>query len=68
MTIDTTDKLYQYISKEHMEKMTEKTISNEDWELFVHNVQDTFADEVSELARDFWTTYCPKDFESEEEE
>ena len=47
-------KLYQYINKEHMEKMTEETISDEDWELFVHNVQDTFADEVSELARSFW--------------
>ena len=47
-------KLYQYINKEHMEKMTEETISDEDWELFVHNVQDTFAEEVSELARSFW--------------
>ena len=50
--------LWQYIDKEHMKMNTGETIKDEEWELFVDRLQDKFADEVSELARDFWTTNC----------
>tara|TARA_R100000406_G_scaffold23452_3_gene14913 strand:+ start:2193 stop:2393 length:201 start_codon:yes stop_codon:yes gene_type:complete len=49
-----TGTLWQYIKKEHMEMNTNETITDEQWELFIHGVQDSFADEVSRLASDFW--------------
>tara|TARA_B100002019_G_C21271613_1_gene602679 strand:- start:188 stop:388 length:201 start_codon:yes stop_codon:yes gene_type:complete len=46
--------LWQYIEKEHMEMNTDETITDEQWELFIHRIQDSFADEVSRLATEFW--------------
>ena len=52
-------KLWQIIEKEHMEKMTGKSITDEEWELFVKRLQPAFADEVSELALEMWAEYDP---------
>ena len=37
-----------------MEMNTDEIITDEQWELFIREVQDSFADEVSRLATDFW--------------
>tara|TARA_R100001230_G_C5628809_1_gene136888 strand:+ start:192 stop:398 length:207 start_codon:yes stop_codon:yes gene_type:complete len=55
--------LWQYIEKEHMEMNTGEDIKDEDWELFVRRLQDTFADEVSQLATEFWHGYRLSDWE-----
>lgn len=55
--------LWQYIEKEHMEMNTGEDIKDDDWELFIHRLQDTFADEVSQLATEFWVGYRPSDWE-----
>ncbi len=55
--------LWQYITKEHMEVNTGQTITDEEWELFVERIQNPFADEVSQLATEFWNDYDPKDWE-----
>ena len=51
----TEEKLYQWIEKEHMEQNTGKTISDEEWEQFVNDCQDAFADAVSLLAIEWWS-------------
>ena len=55
--------LWQYVRKEHMEETTREVIKDEEWELFVHRLQNAFADEVSQLAREFWLDYRPSDWE-----
>ena len=59
-------KLSQYINKEHMESHTGQTITDEAWEVFVNRTQDGFAEEVSQLAFEFWNDYDPMDWEEEE--
>lgn len=49
--------LWQYISKEHMESMADKVISDERWYRFIADVESAFADEVSQLAYEFWNDY-----------
>ena len=56
-------KLWQAIEKEDMEANARESITDEEWELFVNRLQDTFADEVSELALNFWRLYDPADWE-----
>lgn len=58
----TNNTLWQWIDKEHMEMNTGETITDEEWELFVHRLQDAFADEVSQLATEFWNGYDSKDW------
>ena len=55
--------LWQYIEKEHMEMNIGEDIKDEDWELFIRRLQDTFADEVSRLATEYWEGYDPKHWE-----
>lgn len=50
-------KLWQEIEKEHIEKMAEESITDEEWELFVKRLGLLFADEVSALALEFWRDY-----------
>jgi hypothetical protein len=47
-------KLFQTIEKEHMEMNAKCKISDVDWEYFVEQFQNAFADEVSELALTYW--------------
>ena len=56
--------LYQSINKEHMESYTGQTITDEEWRVFVDRLQDSFANEVSELATEFWNDYDPMDWEA----
>lgn len=49
--------LWQYIGKKHMEMNTDETITDEQWELFIRRVQDSFADEVSQLATEYWNSF-----------
>ena len=56
-------KLWQTIEKEHMESMTGKNITDEEWELFAMRLQPAFADEVSELALEMWAEYDPSFWE-----
>lgn len=47
--------LYQTIEKLHMEAMTGKKIDDEEWLAFCEQFIDAFADEVSELAKTYWS-------------
>ena len=49
-----------------MESHTGQTITDEAWEVFVNRTQDGFAEEVSQLAFEFWNDYDPMDWEGEE--
>ena len=49
--------LWQYIDKEHMEMNTDETITDEQWDLFIRRFQDAFADEVSQLATEYWQSF-----------
>lgn len=49
--------LYQYLHKVHMELMLGRKISDDTWALFLRDRQDAFADEVSELAREYFTEW-----------
>ena len=49
--------LWQYIDKEHMEMNTDETITDEQWELFIRRYQVPFADEVSQLATEYWNSF-----------
>lgn len=46
--------LWQVINKQHMESNAKETITDEEWELFLDYFQNAFANEVSQLATDFW--------------
>ena len=46
--------LWQVINKQHMEANTKETITDEEWELFCIIYKTPFANEVSQLAIDFW--------------
>lgn len=46
--------MWQVIEKEHMEMMTKQTITDKEWNRFVSKYEDSFAEEVSILALDFW--------------
>ncbi len=48
-------KLYQTIEKEHMEWMTRKKIDDEEWNAFCDYFIDAFAEEVSRLAKEYWS-------------
>ena len=61
--MNTENTLWQTINKEHMETNTGQAITDEEWRVFVDRLQDAFADEVSELATEFWNDYDPADWE-----
>jgi len=48
------NKLYQEINKRHMELMAKEKISDEDWVAFCEQFIDSFADDVSLLAKKYW--------------
>ena len=62
--MSTENTLWQTINKEHMESNTGQTITDEEWRVFVDRLQNAFANEVSELATEFWYEYDPKDWEA----
>ena len=47
--------LYQYMKKEHLD--THNKITNDEWEDFVDEYQDHFAERCSELANDLFTEF-----------
>lgn len=49
------DKLYQTIEKEHMEQMTRQKIDDKEWIAFCEYFIDAFAEEVSRLAKEYWS-------------
>tara|TARA_R100000781_G_C4002447_1_gene100794 strand:+ start:43 stop:267 length:225 start_codon:yes stop_codon:yes gene_type:complete len=55
------DSLYQYMTKEHLDQDNELT--QEQWETFVFNLEDVFADKCSEIAFDLFNDYDEKDYE-----
>lgn len=63
MKINTENTLWQTIEKEHMEANAGESITDEEWEMFVNRLQNAFADEVSELALEFWRDYDPADWD-----
>jgi hypothetical protein len=46
--------MWNYIEKHHMEEMCREKISDDEWDLFLEAFQDGFADEVSQLAVEYW--------------
>lgn len=46
--------LWQYLEKKHIESMSYGKISDEEWNVFVNMFQDSFANEVSLLATEYW--------------
>ena len=62
--MNTENTLWQCIAKEHMEMNTKETITDMEWRVFVERLQDAFANEVSELALEFWNEYDPMDWEA----
>jgi len=55
------DSLYQYMTKEHLDK--EKKLTEEQWETFLDNMQDEFADRCSGIAFELFNDYDEKDYE-----
>ena len=47
--------LYQYMKKEHLD--LENQITNEEWEDFINDYQDCFAEKCSELANDLFEEF-----------
>lgn len=47
--------LYQYMKKEHLD--LENKLSNDEWENFIDEYQDDFADRCSELAYELFAEY-----------
>ena len=47
--------LYQYMKKEHLD--LENKLSNDEWENFIDEYQDYFADRCSELAYELFAEY-----------
>ena len=47
--------LYQYMKKEHLD--LESQITNEEWEDFINDYQDCFAEKCSELANDLFEEF-----------
>ena len=62
--MNTDNTLWQMINKEHMETNTGQTITDEEWRVFVDRLQDSFANEVSELATEYWNEYDPTFWEA----
>jgi len=49
--------LWQTISKENIEEMTDEKITDEEWDEFIEKKQDWFANFVSQLARETWEAW-----------
>ena len=49
--------LYQFMEKQDMPKELLRFISDEDWEEFVEEHQDAFADAASEIALKMWSDW-----------
>jgi len=49
--------LWQTISKENIEEMTDEKITDEEWDEFIEKKQDWFANFVSQLARETWVAW-----------
>ena len=47
--------LYQYMKKEHLD--LENKLSNDEWENFIDEYRDDFADRCSELAYELFAEY-----------
>ena len=47
--------LYQYMKKEHLD--LENKITDDEWEDFIDDYQDCFAEKCSELANDLFAEY-----------
>ena len=59
--------LYQSIKRSHMEFNTKETISRAEWEAFVAHFGGMFAEEVSTLAKTYWSERRMYDFEFDDE-
>jgi hypothetical protein len=53
--VDTRNALWQVITKEHMEQNVGESITDEEWKAFIDRFQTAFAEEVSELAMEYWS-------------
>lgn len=51
---DLTNTLYQYYTREHMEKNLDTTISEEKWEWFLDECGTDFANACGDLATELW--------------
>ena len=52
--VDMNGCLWQFIEKRHIEEMCGEKISDDEWYLFVEAFQDGFANDVSQLAVEYW--------------
>ena len=52
MKKELSNSLYQYMKKEHLD--LENKLSDDEWENFIDEYQDCFADRCSELANDLF--------------
>ena len=60
---DMNECLYQVIEKEHMESNVKETIDAKEWNAFCMHFIDSFAEEVSLLAIDYWRERNENGFE-----
>ena len=68
ITINTEEKLYQYINKEDIEKMWDIKFTDKQWLKFVKEKQDQFASSCFDWLRDEREYYINSDDEEEEED
>lgn len=52
--VDMNGCLWQFIERHHIEEMCGEMISDDEWYLFVEAFQDGFANDVSQLAVEYW--------------